>query len=90
LQSVAEAIDSAVKTSPFLSFRRWYPIILFLDNNFSDDVKDMLALCELLRANKKVRGWGALVTQNVLRDQTLIRTLAAAKCNGLFVGLAGP
>lgn len=87
LKSVAEAIDNALATSPWFSFRRWYPIILFLDNNFSDDVKTMLALCEMLRANPKVRGWGALVTQNVIRDRSLVRTLAASKCNGLFVGL---
>ena len=87
LKSVAEAIDSALATSPFFSFRRWYPIVLFLDNNFSDDVRHMLALCSMLRANKKVRGWGALVTQNTLRDRSLIATLAQSKCNGLFVGL---
>jgi len=31
--------------------------------------------------------WGALVTQNVLRDRELVRRLAAAKCRALFVGL---
>lgn len=87
LKSVVKAIDSAVSTSPYFSFRRWYPIILFLDNNFADDVKFMLALCQMLGSNKKVRGWGALVTQNIIRDRALIDTLAASKCNGLFVGL---
>jgi hypothetical protein len=34
-----------------------------------------------------VRGWVALVTQNVLHDRELIRHLAASKCLGLFAGL---
>ncbi len=85
--AVANAVDSAIAASPKLSFRRWYPIVLFLDNNFSDDRDHMLAVCELLRRHPKVRMWGALVTQNVLRDRALIRHLAAAKCRALFVGL---
>jgi radical SAM superfamily enzyme YgiQ (UPF0313 family) len=87
LTAIANAVDSAIATSPRLSFRRWYPIVLFLDNNFSDDRDHMLAVCELLRRHRKVRMWGALVTQNVLRDRALIRRLAAAKCRALFVGL---
>ena len=47
----------------------------------------MLAVCELLRKHRKVRMWGALVTQNVLHDRELVRKLAAAKCRALFVGL---
>lgn len=87
LAAIANAVNSAVATSPRLGFRRWYPIVLFLDNNFSDDRGHMLAVCELLRQNRKVRMWGALVTQNILRDRELIRRLAAAKCRALFVGL---
>ena len=87
LAAIANAVDSAIATSPRLSFRRWYPIVLFLDNNFSDDRRHMLAVCELLRKHRKVRMWGALVTQNVLHDRALIRRLAAAKCRALFVGL---
>lgn len=87
LAGIAAAVDNAIETSPRFSFRRWYPIVLFLDNNFSDDRRHMLAVCELMRKNRKVRMWGALVTQNVLRDRDLIRHLAAAKCRALFVGL---
>ena len=87
LAAVAEAIDNAIGTSPRFSFRRWYPVLLFVDNNFSDDRRHMLAVCELLRKHHKVRMWGALVTQNVLRDRELVRNLAAAKCRALFVGL---
>ena len=37
LSHLSAAIDNALATSPFFSFRRWYPTIIFLDNNFSDD-----------------------------------------------------
>jgi hypothetical protein len=87
LSAVSAAIDSAIASAPLFSFRRWYPIVLLLDNNFSDSRDHMLAVCELLRSHKKVRGWGALVTQNVIHDRELVKTLAKGKCNGLFVGL---
>jgi hypothetical protein len=62
-------------------------MINFLDNNFSDDRGHMLAVAQLVGAHPKVRGWSALVTQNVLHDRELIRTLARLKCMVLFVGL---
>jgi hypothetical protein len=37
LSWIGATVDSAIATSPRFSFRRWYPIVLFLDNNFSDD-----------------------------------------------------
>ena len=87
LRTLSAAVDSAIASAPLFSFRRWYPIVLLLDNNFSDNLDHMLAVCELLRSHKKIRGWGALVTQNVIRDRELVRKLAQSKCNGLFVGL---
>ncbi len=87
LAMLSACIDNAIATSPRLSFRRWYPIMILLDNNFSDDRAHMLAVCALMRSHRKVRGWGALVTQNVLHDRELVRQLAASKCFGLFVGL---
>ena len=47
----------------------------------------MLAVAEMLGSHPKVRGWSALVTQNVLHDRELIRTLARLKCVVLFAGL---
>jgi hypothetical protein len=41
----------------------------------------------MLRKHPKVRGWAALVTQNVLHDRQLVKHLAASKCVGLFAGL---
>jgi hypothetical protein len=87
LTTLAAEIDNAIASSPRWSFRRWYPMINFLDNNFSDDRAHMLAVAELLGSHPKVRGWSALVTQNVLHDRELVRTLARLKCMVLFAGL---
>lgn len=84
---LAATIDNAISTSPRLSFRRFYPIFMLLDNNFSDDRAHMLRVCEFLNSHPRVRGWAALVTQNVLHDRELVSHLAASKCLGLFAGL---
>jgi len=47
----------------------------------------MLQVAEMFGTHPRVRGWSALVTQNVLYDRELVRTLARWKCVGLFVGL---
>src|SRR4029453_15593666 len=54
LATLAAEIDNAIAFSPRLSFRRWYPMINFLDNNFSDDRAHMLAVAELLGAHPKL------------------------------------
>jgi hopanoid C-2 methylase len=87
LSAVGAAVDSAIASSPLLSFRRWYPMIFFLDNNFSNDRRRMLEISDLLRAHGRVRAWGAMVTQDVMHDRELIKRLAAAKCRALFTGL---
>ncbi|KFC75672.1 Methyltransferase [Bosea sp. LC85] len=87
LASFKASLESALASSPRFSMRSWYPMVMLLDNNFSDDRAHMLAVCELLRDHPKVRGWGALVTQNVVQDRALIETFAASKCVGLFVGI---
>lgn len=87
LSALAGAIESALAAAPLFSFRRWYPVILFLDNNFADDRNHLLAVCELMRSDKRIRGWGALVTQNIIQNRELIKELARSKCNGLFVGI---
>jgi radical SAM superfamily enzyme YgiQ (UPF0313 family) len=87
LNGLAQAVDNAIAASPRFSFRRWYPMFLFLDNNFSDDHEHMLSVCDMMRRNPKVKGWAALLTQNILHDRELIRHLADSKCVGLFAGL---
>jgi hypothetical protein len=87
LATLAAGLENAISSSPIFSFRRWYPMINFLDNNFSDDRSHMLAVAELMGSHPKVRGWSALVTQNILHDHELIRTLARLKCMVLFAGI---
>jgi hypothetical protein len=83
---LTKTIENAISTSPRLSFRRLYPIFMPLDNNFSDNRAHMLRVCAFLKSHPRLRGWVALVTQNVLHDRELIRHLAASKCLGLFCG----
>ncbi|MGA7545968.1 MAG: radical SAM protein [Methyloceanibacter sp.] len=84
---VSAAIDSAIASSPLFSLRRWYPMIFFVDNNFSDDRERMLEIADLVSTHSKVRAWGAMVTQDVLHDHDLINRLAVAKCRVIFIGL---
>ena len=87
LATLKASIDDAIAASPKWSFRRRYPMITLLDNNFSDDRAHMLAVAQLFAADPRIRGWSALVTQNILHDRELIVTLARAKCVALFAGL---
>ncbi|TCR66147.1 radical SAM protein [Bosea sp. BK604] len=87
LERFAASIENALETSSVFSLRRWYPMVMLLDNNFSDNRAHMLAVCQYLKEHPRIRGWGALVTQNVLQDRELIEQFAAAKCVGLFVGI---
>jgi hypothetical protein len=87
LEAVRRAIDNSLATSPRFSFRRWFPLVIFLDNNFSDDRSYMLQICEMMRADRRIRGWAALVTQNVLADRELVRVFARSKCMTLFAGI---
>jgi radical SAM superfamily enzyme YgiQ (UPF0313 family) len=87
LESVRRAMDNAIASSPWFSFRRWCPTVFFLDNNFADDRKAMLQVVDMLAAHPRIRAWGALVTQNVLYDRPLLERLSASKCSLLFIGL---
>ena len=87
LADVVASVDRAIATAPRWSFRRRYPIVLFLDNNLSDDRDYLLAVCAAMASDRRIRGWAALVTQNTLHDRALVRHLAASKCIGLFAGI---
>jgi hypothetical protein len=87
LSAIKRAIDNSFATSPLFSFRRWFPLVIFFDNNFSDDREHMMRVCAMMREDKRIRGWAALVTQNVLADHDLVKHLAASKCMTLFAGI---
>ncbi len=85
--AVADAIDRSIRAAPRWSLRRRFPMLWFMDNNFSDSPAHLRDICAVLAADRRVRAWGALITQNVLRDRDLLRLMAAAKCRALFVGI---
>lgn len=87
LPELERTIDNAIRTSPRFSLRRLYPMIWFIDNNFSNNVPHLRAVCNLLKKDKRIRMWGALVTQDVLRNRGLIKLMAESKCCGLFAGI---
>jgi hypothetical protein len=87
LDTLAAGIDRTLAASMPWSFRRLYPLVMLLDNNFSDDRTHMLQVVKLLAAHPKVRGWAALVTQNVLADRELVTHFAQSKCMLLFAGV---
>lgn len=83
----ARGLESTLAASARWTFRRWYPLVMLLDNNFSDDSGHMLRVARHLAEHPRVRGWAALVTQNVLQDRALVAHLAASKCILLFAGV---
>ncbi len=87
LERVAATIDDAIKKSPLGSARAKYPIIWFIDNNFIDNRAHMKAVVNLLARNPKVKAWGAMLTQDALRDRDLINLLVQSKCKYVFVGI---
>ena len=87
LDDIARNIDNAIRTSPQFSIPRLYPMVWFIDNNFSNNPAHMREVCRLLKADKRVKLWGALVTQDVLRNRDLVRLMAESKCRDLFTGI---
>jgi radical SAM superfamily enzyme YgiQ (UPF0313 family) len=84
---VLTMIDDAIENSPWWSVKRLFPIVSFIDNNFANDRDYTRELCAALKEHSRVKGWGALVTQDILRDHELIEQMAGAKCRILFTGI---
>jgi radical SAM superfamily enzyme YgiQ (UPF0313 family) len=84
---VLRAIDDSIAASPWFSLKRRYPLALFIDNNFANNPAELRELCAALKRHRRLKGWAALVTQDVLRNRNLVQELARSKCLGLFTGL---
>ncbi len=84
---ILESIENSIRTSPRFSFRRNYPIIWFVDNNFTNNPEHLERLCNYLRKERSIKAWGALATQNVLEDRALVRFMRQSKCRVIFTGL---
>ncbi|MDJ1171389.1 hypothetical protein PMG71_18315 [Roseofilum sp. BLCC_M154] len=87
IDTVVQSIERAIATSPRFSIRRLFPLLFFIDNNFSNNLPYMTELCSYLKKSKKIRGWGALITQNMLRKRDMIAMMADSKCKVLFTGI---
>jgi pyruvate-formate lyase-activating enzyme len=87
IDDIARNIDNSIKSSPRFSIRRLYPFVSFIDNNFSNNPTHLKEICRLLRADKRVKMWGALITQDVLRNHELIEIMANSKCRDIFTGI---
>jgi len=87
LAAIARNIEDSIASSGPLSIKRLYPMVWFIDNNFSNNRGHLRAVCRLLREDGRIRMWGALVTQDVLRDRGLVRLMAESKCRGVFAGI---
>ena len=84
---VAAAIEDSIALAPRNSIRSRWPVLWFIDNNFSQNHGHALRVCDYVKSNARVKGWGALITQNTLRDRDFIMRLADAKCRILFTGI---
>ena len=84
---VLRMIDASIGGSPRLSLKSLLPIIWFIDNNFGNNPAKLRELCAELKSHRRVWAWGALVTQDVLRNRSLIAEIARSKCLALFTGL---
>jgi radical SAM superfamily enzyme YgiQ (UPF0313 family) len=60
------------------------PYAVFIDNNLGGNKTYLRALCQELRGLNMI--WSAAVTLDVTDDHTLVREMALAGCNGVFIG----
>ena len=87
LAVITQNIDDSIASSRRFSIKRLYPMVWFIDNNFSNNRAHLRQVCRYLSENRRIRMWGALVTQDVLRDRELVKFMAASKCRGVFTGI---
>jgi radical SAM superfamily enzyme YgiQ (UPF0313 family) len=60
------------------------PYAVFIDNNLGSNRPYLRALCRALRPLEKL--WSAAVTLDVTDEPDLVREMALAGCNGVFIG----
>ena len=84
---VQRMIADAIAASPRFSLRRRLPCVMFIDNNFANHLPNLREVCAALKAERRVKAWGALVTQDMLRNREIVSMMADSKCKALFTGL---
>lgn len=61
------------------------PYGVFIDNNLGSNRKYLRELCAALRPVKKI--WSAAVSLDVTDEPSVVEEMAAAGCNGVFIGI---
>ena len=87
IERLIDDIRDAMRNNPLFSFRRFYPGFYFIDNHFTLNREHTKAVCKFLKNERRIKGWGALITQNDLSDRALIKMMKSSKCQGVFTGL---
>lgn len=84
---ITDDIKNSLKNPPFFSLKNIYPMLFFIDNHFSLNRKTASELCRFIKEEKKVKWWGALISQNDLADREFISLMSSSKCRSIFTGL---
>jgi radical SAM superfamily enzyme YgiQ (UPF0313 family) len=87
IERMTDDIKNSLKCAPLFSFKKIYPTLYFIDNHFTLNRKSTMELCSYLKSEKKVKWWGALISQNDLADRRLISMMKSCKCGAIFTGL---
>jgi radical SAM superfamily enzyme YgiQ (UPF0313 family) len=82
----ADILDS-LDSAPFFSIKNFYPTLFFIDNHFSLNRASASRLCGFIKNEKRVKWWGALISQNDLADRNFISLMSGSKCRSIFTGL---
>ncbi len=87
VESVIDSIENAFATAPIMSVRRWFSTMFFIDNHFAHDAEHTRRICAYLRKKKRLKGWSAMVTRDVLSNRVLLGIMRASRCRMLFSGI---
>jgi radical SAM superfamily enzyme YgiQ (UPF0313 family) len=87
IDDIRTNISDAIATSPWWWVKRWYPMVWFIDNNFANDLSYVREICKVLGADRRIKIWGALVTQDLLYNDEILQLMAQSKCRGIFTGI---
>jgi len=87
IERMIHDIKNSIASAPLFSFKKLYPTLYFIDNHFTLNRRSAEELCLYLKSEKKVKWWGALISQNDLADQNLISMMKSGKCGAIFTGL---
>jgi len=86
-ERITADIKNSLDNTSFFSLKKFYPMVFFIDNHFSLNRKTATELCHFIKKEKKIKWWGALISQNDLADREFISLMSSSKCRSIFTGL---